>query len=185
MTILDINNEVATSSWQPSFTPSRNLHHAVDSILKPHEDYFLPLGSEVRQIILEEVDYAQQNPDYVISVRDLFGFQARLFKHKVKVYEEYTGNKTLEYGLHIDLGYRNRPVVVNGYTPPHHMFVPDLLDQIMPVTMSKDFDIVHWFKMFETIHPLNDLNGRVGGIVMNIYSEVVNGHYLVDEKYYQ
>ena len=51
MTNQDILDEVATSKWQPEFEFTDDLDEVVDSILKPHEDYFLGLHSKVEEII--------------------------------------------------------------------------------------------------------------------------------------
>lgn len=75
-------------------------------------------------------------------------------------------------------------VKVGGFTPPHVMFLKVLLEEIFPVnvvageltypckkeTVSLEEDIVLWYKLFETIHPLNDLNGRTGGIIAALLS---------------
>jgi hypothetical protein len=45
--------------------------------------------------------------------------------------------------------------------------------------------LTQWYKVFETIHPLNDLNGRVGGLIINIVSHNLTGKYLINKEYYK
>ena len=43
--------------------------------------------------------------------------------------------------------------------------------------------LTEWYKYYETIHFLEDFNGRTGGIVINILSYLITSKYLINEKY--
>lgn len=84
-----IIQEVSKSSWQPKFEFTDNLDAAVDSILKPHEDYFLGLHDKVKEIIEREIGVANSeelidfgNGVYQITFADISNWQKQLFEHK-------------------------------------------------------------------------------------------------------
>ena len=61
MTLKDIKNEVSQSKWQPMFEFTTDLDAVVDSILKPHEDYFLVgLHGKVKEIVLDTIKFAKK-----------------------------------------------------------------------------------------------------------------------------
>ncbi len=43
--------------------------------------------------------------------------------------------------------------------------------------------LTEWYKYYQTVHFLEDFNGRTGGIVINILSYLITGKYLINEKY--
>jgi len=106
-------------------------------------------------------------------------------------------NKLLNLpNLDIPLGLRKRFVKVGTYKPPHNVYLPLLIKHIFPVQATikpmavKDcfdgnytYHLLNWYKIFETIHPLEDLNGRLGGIVVAVLSYFTYGKFLVDRKY--
>ncbi len=51
-----------------------------------------------------------------------------------------------------------------------------LLDSITPVT--KDSDLIQWYKKFQEIHPFTDGNGRVGGVVVAVLHKMKTGEWL-------
>ena len=77
----DILDEVATSQWQPAFLFTGDLDAVVDSILKPHEDYFLGLHSKVKEIIEREISYAKTADTYQITFADVSNWQKELFEY--------------------------------------------------------------------------------------------------------
>lgn len=184
MNFTDIITISRESSFQPEFVFTDWESDAVDSILAPHEDYHLDLDPICRQILRS---YRFDYQDSVeIHVNDAFTIQKRLLSYKQSVYDRSKHGPLSN--LYIDLGYRNGAVTVNGNETPHHMFMEDLCKGIFPIVINRksnnNLDIFEWFKHFQTIHPLNDLNGRVGGLILNIMSYhlyrkyVVNRHYL-------
>lgn len=224
MTKEDILNEVATSNWQPKFEFTNNLDLVVDSILKPHEDYFLGLHSKVKEIIEREIERLSgfnfgrlfNLRDSQITFEDICNWQKELFKYKkcligntqiqsetYQTTEEYKKMfpALYEYKLfankvknlpnqYINLGLRKINVKVGDWTPPHPMFLEDLKEMCFPVvpdkvrvTNEEVLDaLTQWYKIFQTIYFFEDLNGRVGGIVINILSYVLTGKYLIKNE---
>ena len=236
MTKQDILNEVANSKWQPEFEFTDNINDAVDSILKPHEDYGLRLHSELIKILEEEEELASNGQDLLINIGWLLDVQKRVYDHKLSL---LTDEFAWLPNLHIDLGMRNTAVQVGNWIPPKHYLIPILLDMCLPIMINWDCSmcgsmdyyaatslseiasfnsidtvehngndtfgsggygwskkledkyneqvkeaLTQWYKVFETIHPLNDLNGRVGGLIINIVSHNLTGKYLINKEYY-
>ena len=248
MTKEQILNEVATSKWQPEFEVTDNLDAVVDSILKPHEDYFLGLHSKVKEIILRGIECAnelkQENVEYTITFGLVCNWQKELFEHKKELIEFHYNNsshsticpddlddeeedkwyvqqkhhtdcyiksKTLS-NLHINLGLRQTNVKVGDWNPPHPMFLEDLKEMCFPVKVENSliylpnnntfiggvfgskqseffseeeqhkmllYQLTYWYKIFQTCHYFSDLNGRMGGIVINILSYILTNKYLI------
>lgn len=100
---------------------------------------------------------------------------------------------------HIELGLRTTNVTVGNWTPPHPIFLEELKSMCFPINLDTfcddlcdDFSFVdplsikdkltEWYKVFETVHYFSDLNGRVGGIVINILSYLLTGKYLINSN---
>jgi len=237
-----ILNEVKNSNWQPEFEFTDNINDAVDSILKPHEDYGLGLHSELIKILKEEQELAEDNEYIFIDIGWILDIQRRLYKHKLSlVTEEWNWLPNINLHKEIGgLGFRNRDVKVGNWIPPKHYLIHNLIKMCFPiainsscistltldyydetllseiasfdsrdtVTRDENYDflksgyvwikelqdkyesdilkgLTQWYKVFQTIHPLNDLNGRVGSLVINIVSYNLTGKYIINKKYYQ
>ena len=241
MTKQDILQEIVDSNWQPVFEFTDNLDSVVDSILKPHEDYFLGLHSKVQEIIEREISFAQHVDSYKITFADVCNWQKELFDYKMSIIHRQIFNLRQTPGnigtirhleklpnQHINLGLRTTTVKVGDWTPPHPMFLEDLKEMCFSIDLEfttkttidygwyvntclnamhiDDFiydyhsidnykidyekyekevinHLTEWYKVFETIHFFNDLNGRVGGIVINILSYLLTGKYLININY--
>ena len=114
--------------------------------------------------------------------------------------------------LFINLGLRKTSVKVGNWTPPQPIFLNELIEMVFPIS-DEDIRIdytcwcmglseiervliterhkklwfndylTEWYKIFQVIHPLEDLNGRVGGIVINILYHLLTGEYLINSEY--
>lgn len=154
MTKEQIIQEVSKSSWQPKFEFTDNLDAAVDSILKPHEDYFLGLHDKVKEIIEREIGVANSeelidfgNGVYQITFADISNWQKQLFEHKkfkisqlvtLKQYGDIddiiAARKTESLpNQHINLGLRQTNVKVGNWTPPAPMFLEELKEICLPI----------------------------------------------------
>jgi hypothetical protein len=201
MTFQDIINEVESSSWQPEFEWVSSLREVSDRINAPHEDY--PLG--VRPTIdmiegfagVDKITWA----DACNIQKFLFTAKQDQIRNAVedsnKCIDEpglsihrVAGKYECLPNLHINLGLRKVEVKVGEWNPPHPMFLQDLVNAIFPVFLtdmpfvhdrqkqiSSHIELIEWYKLFETIHPFEDLNGRVGGIIVAALSHS-NDHYL-------
>jgi len=62
-------------------------------------------------------------------------------------------------------------VIVGLHRPPRAERVEKLMEELMSLYTISDLDtLVEWYKDFETIHPFQDGNGRVGGVMVAAYS---------------
>jgi hypothetical protein len=101
---------------------------------------------------------------------------------------------------HINLGLRTTNVKVGEWTPPAPMFLEDLKSKCFPISIENEGYnlkiagdshigypndmlrwLTEWYKTFEVIHFFEDLNGRLGGIIINILSYILTGKYLIQK----
>lgn len=102
---------------------------------------------------------------------------------------------------HITLGLRDINVKVGNDVPPHPIHLEYLKEMCFPINLDSvmeyygtGYDIIlnceiantnilkyltEWYKTFQNIHFFSDLNGRLGGIVINILSYLLTGKYLI------
>lgn len=75
---------------------------------------------------------------------------------------------------------RDVDVRVGDSIPMKHIFLPDTICEFFPHRFStlEKTDIIDWYLDFETIHPFEDLNGRIGGIIIASLSYLNYGKYL-------
>ena len=261
MTKEQILKEVANSNWQPTFKFTDDLDAVVDSILQPHEDYFLGLHGKVKEIIEREIKNRTDTsilqiviPEAVNSITfaDVCNWQKELFEYKKYQMREWTDRancieqanlKPYEISdrevlikcinnlpnQYINLGLRSTNVIVGNFIPPHPMFLVDLKEMCFPIIIenssykrnsidiysqlymgnefvwfqgdyvdTNDFEnpiideinlessllneLTNWYKLFNQIHFFEDLNGRIGGIVINILSYILTNKYLINEQ---
>ena len=105
--------------------------------------------------------------------------------------------------LYINLGLRQSAgIKVNNWIPPQPMFLEELKNICFPIIIiDKDAFflrkesffrylseetiikvLTHWYKCFQTIHFFEDLNGRLGNIVINILFYNLTGKYLIENE---
>ena len=69
--------------------------------------------------------------------------------------------------------FRNVEVAVGMHQPPNHEMMPKYMDELEARYRGKltsEENIFNWYFDFETVHPFEDGNGRVGGIILATYS---------------
>lgn len=214
MTISQIYKEVENSTWQPTFKYTVCQADAIDSMLLPHEDYFLQLHDCVKEILDEESNHFAVN-DFYINIKYALNLQSRLFKSKKDKFSNPKYDNIILENMYIKLGIRTTKVSVGGWNPPIGIDVNELIEECFPIDIASFCNLNYvaqfiaedlstigdkrkeeylgkvcqaitlWYKIFQTIHPLNDLNGRVGGIIMNLVSYKLTGMWLVNSKYYE
>lgn len=158
MTKQDILHEVVTSQWQPEFKFTNNLNEVTDSILKPHEDYFLGFHDKVKEIIDREIFYAITADNYKITFADVCNWQKELFGHKIekiaeakkilfmyehKQFPNFSENHQTIIDCrkannlpnqHINLGLRQTNVKIGRWIPPAPMFLEELKGMCFPIS---------------------------------------------------
>lgn len=187
MTFQDIINEVESSAWQPEFEWVSSIKEVSERINSPHEDY--PLGVQPTIQILGLL-----TDEKTLSWADACNIQKFLFIDKQDQIRNSSGKLSHLPNQFINLGLRRTEVKVGNWKPPHPMFLQELVDEIFPVFLtdmpfaherqkqiSSNTELIEWYKWFETIHPFEDLNGRVGGIIVAVLSHS-NGQFLAPKK---
>lgn len=149
----------AVQAWQPRFHRVATVAECADHINRPHEDY----------------------PRRV-------GMTAHLIKHLIKgAYWSVLAGDCLQLHklLMADKPYlagKWRTITVelagSGYVPPAPLFVPELITACFPFSPLTEDDLITFYTRFQCIHPFNDGNGRVGGILVASLSKLLFGYYL-------
>lgn len=187
MTFLEIFDEVNASTWQPGFEWKRTSKESSESINIPHEDYPLLVGPTIDMIEGFVGDRRFTWADACNIQKFLQTARLDLIKNDPEKYSDLPNQ-------HINLGLRKIEVKVGKWTPPHPMFLQELVDKIFPVFLtdmpfthdrqkqiSSNKELIEWYKLFQTIHPFEDLNGRVGGIIVAVLSHS-NGQFLTPKR---
>lgn len=134
--------------FHPKFVRVKTLAECADLINKPHEDY--PL----------RVDATEDMLKYWIGEAT-----ATFDEHMLLETHGY-----IMFGEAFRGAYRNVNVRVGGHLAPSFLSVPDLMKSIMPVYLGLDKELVEWYTRFQEIHPFQDGNGRVGGVIVAVLS---------------
>lgn len=168
VTDIESLNRIA-KEWKPSLTKVLTIKGAADYINFPHEDYpkFI-LSTE--KALRETIRWIEEGN----------GLRERDIKQIHQICME--GKEYLRLG-----DYRGSNVIVGKelFPPEPYMIFPMMMS-IFPVGENQmdESEIIEWYKIFETIHPFEDGNGRVGGIVMSALSYVYQGYFLVPKREY-
>lgn len=118
-----------------------------DKINRPHEDYPRRIPATLRVI-----------KDLIVNRYDFFNsFDARQVHAHIFPNLSFSGK------------WRECNVLIGKETPPHFLQVPDLIENIFPICREK-MNLIDWYKKFQTIHPFQDGNGRVGGVIVAVLS---------------
>lgn len=209
MTFQDIINEVESSNWQPKFKWVDTIGECSRLINLPHEDHPLGVSPTSDMILSFHGEKTFTWADACNIQKFLFTAKQDQIENIINDsnthldYPELTIHKTDRWcsnlpNQHINIGLRKIEVQVGNWKPPHPMFLQDLIERIFPITLYSDrffhtvpkvylsgnpdpISIQYWYKLFQTIHPFEDLNGRVGGIILAVLSHS-NGQYLTLDR---
>ncbi len=146
--------------WIPEFKWVSTVEEAADTINKPHEDY--PTRVSNTQLILENRE----------------GFGISISKLNLTSIHHWVFNDTPHAG-----NYRNVNVKVGDHVCPHPSVLEELMSDLVlihtpKIVKDRDWEVVKcpveeltdWYTDLETIHPFEDGNGRVGGIIVALFS---------------
>jgi Fic family protein len=166
--------------WQPDFIWVNDSALCADMINKPHEDY--PMRVDVTKEMIDTlVEYMQGYGIKELQERDIKQI------HSTIMPDLHVSGRS--YRVSDDI------VVAQTFKAVAHEYLPELMDHILPVRIieeelsererynnpnliKNEFDLVRWYSIFETIHPFDDGNGRVGGTVIGVLSYLMENRYL-------
>ena len=156
-----IFQHLRTTPWEPTFQWVSTLKEVADLINKPHEDY------PERVLRTEKAILHLTN-----KLNTLVAYGSRgLFSSQLRGTHKRVFGDTRHAGC-----WRQIEVRVGLHTPPRSHQVPRLMGQLegsyfsLSISYMTIEKLIEWYKDFETVHPFQDGNGRVGGITLAAYS---------------
>ena len=161
------------SPWYPEFKWSKTVEETADQINKPHQDYPSKVALTQEHII--------GLGHYFTSIVDKRA--QRGLSHPPEITSKYL--KALHGELFSEMGewaacWRQGSVKINLHHPPEPEMIDKYMIQLEMLYEDKEITIemlTDWYTDFETIHPFEDGNGRVGGTLVAVYS-----HFLYPER---
>lgn len=147
--------------WEPKFEWVSSIEEAADLINKPHEDYPKRVKATA-----EEIHYWSRlggifapTPETGVTNNFLSQIHGVVFRD-----QSFSGK------------FREVDVRVGNHHPPEHEKIIKLMEELRYCYPNiKTIErLIEWAYDFLTIHPFQDGNGRVSGIVMAIISHQLN-----------
>ena len=155
--------ELRHHPWHPGFGWHSSVELAARCINYWHEDYDLRVEATVEAIQRTERNLKAEITDQGMvlptpTAKVLHRAHKLMFAEK-----EWAGT------------YRTVDVVVGDHRPPSHDELRGWMWKLTNRTNGIDTldDLMLWYHDFETIHPYQDGNGRVGGVVVAAYSHIM------------
>lgn len=154
-----------TSPWEPEFKWVDDVMEAADVINSWHDDY----------------------PDRVNRTWTIMLYWAHVLPAKYPILRSVWSlpiSQPFLKSIHIDVfhdeehkgKWREANVTVGLHRPPDYTLVPKFMNELTDKTTIYDLDgLKDWYSDFEACHPFLDGNGRVGGIVLSVYSYLLTG----------
>ena len=150
-----------TTPWAPTFTWVANTLAAARQINSFHEDHPRRVGITQDMIWAPFRLWPDPNPWF-----------RSIFSQEIQAIHWFVFKDTLFAGV-----WRKVRVRVGLHAPPAPELVPNLMFQLSKAYHGKIRDIEtlkEWYSDFETIHPFDDGNGRVGGIIVASYAHAMH-----------
>ena len=144
-----IFEHLRVTPFEPEFEGVATIKEAADMINKPHEDY--PRYVQATEKVLRKA----QVGNTILSSK-LLSIHYLIFTDK-----SFAGR------------WRDINVYVGQHHPPKFDEVGEQMDELEDYYTGKLNGIktlIEWYKDFETIHPFQDGNGRVGGVIVAVRS---------------
>lgn len=137
--------------WFPTFRWVETSMECADKINSYHEDY--PKYVEVTDMVLKETT----------PVGKIFN------RHLLLIHQTIFSDKSFAGKL------REVNVRVGSHFPPNWQMVPTLMEELeSQYYIKRECELLKWYKDFETIHPFQDGNGRVGGVIVAVYAHLLH-----------
>jgi len=134
-----------TTPWDPTFTWVKTVEEAAHQINSFHEDYPKYVATTIKALQI----------DAEAAGRIISNTRIKFIHKTVFVDKPFKGK------------YRTIDVIVGPHCPPKYFNVPYLMGGLESrYAISTPDDLIEWYADFETIHPFQDGNGRVGGVIV-------------------
>ena len=133
--------------WIPRFSRASSISDCADRINRPHEDY----PKRIEATALAIADVMSEHP-ITITTELVQRVHARVFADAA-----HAGQL------------RQVMVRIGAFIPPRPDLLPRLMQNLETAYAATDLDtgkLASWYTDFESIHPFQDGNGRVGGIII-------------------
>lgn len=131
--------------WYPTFRWAMTLGEAAHQINSYHEDYPKYVASTIEALRVESKTAGRIISNVSVKFVHRTIFTDKPFKGK----------------------YRDIDVKVGLHHPPTFLAITNLMNKLESLyDISNTDDLIDWYKDFETIHPFQDGNGRVGGVIV-------------------
>lgn len=156
--------KVLLNPFEPRFEWVDTVELCADMINRPHEDYPVRVGLALTAV------------NRLVAFCQTYGGQL----------VEVDSAKICHFLMWCDYNPRKIPVGklrpydvwVGTQRCPPHWVVPHLLDFAFPVVAKGEEALVEWYRIFQSIHPFADGNGRVGGVIVAALSFLETGRYM-------
>ncbi|KKL11020.1 hypothetical protein LCGC14_2549990 [marine sediment metagenome] len=136
--------------WRPTFEWVKTSLECADKINSYHEDY----------------------PKYVKITDEVL--QAGVGKPVIQNYELRSIHSVIFRDKSFKGRWRDIGVIVGQHLPPVWEDIAELMDTLASsYTIASIDDLIEWYKDFETIHPFQDGNGRVGGVIVAVHAHAL------------
>ena len=154
----NVIDKLPRDEWIPHFAWTDSLEDASDRINLPHEDYpdRVDRTTDALKKFTENYFSNLDNPPHTWILNQIHSL---VFDD-----EPFRGR------------FRDCQVYIGRHVPPPHYRLPDLMNELESITGRLDSvkKLYEWYFRFETIHPYQDGNGRVGGIVVASISNALS-----------
>lgn len=151
--------------FEPKFVWVASTASAADYINRPHEDYPRRV-----QTTLEAIEKWTAS---TASFTKYMGHAPKPTSNLLKNIHTYVFS---DFPAEQRGNWRRNAVRVGLHHPPQYEMLDkymDELEEITPEPFVSAVELTEWYSSFETIHPFIDGNGRVGGVIVAIYSHLL------------
>jgi fido (protein-threonine AMPylation protein) len=138
--------------WVQGLNQADTFTEVASKINKPHEDY------------PDRVNQTLGALDTLFEFDLISSFEARQIHSLIFPGQSWSGK------------WREVEVKIGNDNPPPHFMVPSLIKKIFPAIRLRDYEtqkvnyLIEWYRKFQIIHPFENGNGRVGGVIVAVLS---------------